>query len=635
MSDTGKIGEENPNPTRKQSPQLHLYEGLLETSQNTFAKKAFYFPAFYTVAQVKKPGYKKRAKGLGKKEKWEVVPKLRVYDPNKKNTVPLRTQKARGVVAATSLSQYSAIPRWLAIAPIQSVLPQCYGDMSTYNYPLFARPCPRRPRHGFVESRIVNNREELLGVVAETMAADRLGEVMLMAPLTGRASAVVTDSGVVWGMGNAGVTGGKGKQVMLPVPPKKQDQGITDHLKRAHRNFGAEMHGSVYIEVVEDDGNPTIVQMRDGPAEVAIGGNYVPEKDYIVQNVIVPTFEEQENLLLWEKRVAGAPKGTAIVIRNSSLTSHCAVHGLANKFAVLTEGPFADAPETLAIGTILQPADNQPPPLTKADYAAIAKYMRKTIPQDRASRAAFAVSVLHAMSVWGNDPALLWLRAAGVMTMAKLVVSACAGEARHFYRCGPGRYTEGAAPTIPWKMITGRELGMSNYPERSVVLQSVYRYSIKRLALIAENCVEDFRGNWNGRRLDRHGRQQGSCGYGGPKWRDSSKAARKLCTAIIKFKKRPCERTWAEVSMCYNMAVCLAHNGGRVLNKWAGASEIDQCARFPQLGLMSPQAMFICTGVKGDDESGKPGKKKKKKKVPSCGDSSCAICPLVRVKELH
>lgn len=589
---------------------------------------------FNLMSAKKRPGYKRLAKGLQKKEKWEVVPKMRKYDPMRgKHAVPLRTQKSRGVSVGNFLNCYGAIPRWLPVASIQSVLPQCYADMSVYTYPLFARPCPRRPRHGFVESRVVNNREELLGVVAETMAADRLGEVMLMAPLSGRASAVATDSGVVWGLGNSGVTAGKGKQVLIPTPIKKHEQGMTAHLKRSHEGFAQEMKGSVFIEIVEDDGNPTIVQMRDGPQDTAVGGNYVPHSDYCVMNVIVPTYEEVENLLIWEKRVAGAPKGTAIILKEGSLTSHCAVHGLANKFAVLTEGPYTESPESLTLGTLLQPADNQPAPLTDADYKAIAKYMRKAIHGHRKARAAFAVSVLHAMSVWGNDRSLLWLRAAGVVTMAKLVVAACAGEARHFYRCGPGRYSDTVQATVPWKAITGRALGGNNFPERNVVLQNVYRYSMKRLAGIAENCVQDFRGNWNGRTVGRDGRTRGNCGYGGPKWKESSKAARKLCVSILKFCHEPCEKTWAEVSMCYNMAVCLAHNGGRVLNKWANSQEIDQCAQFPQLGLISPQAMFICTGVKPDVEAGKMGKKVKMKKRPECGDKECTICTMVRIKE--
>lgn len=604
----------------------------LDTNELALMPVAYWAPSYAALKEQPGRKYKRRAKGLEKKEKWHITPKMRTYKPGRPSAqIELRTQKSRGVSAGAALSNYGAIPRWLSIAPILSVMPQCFDDLEAMKYPIFARPCPRRPRHGFIESRIVNNHEELLKVVAETMAEDRLGEVMCMPPLTGKASAVATDSGVVWGVGNAGVTAGKGKQVTIPIPRSPNQQSMTEYLTRHHSPFRKEIKGSTFIEVVEHDGEPTIVQMRDGPADVAVGGNYIPHANYKVTNVIVPNWEEIENLIKWEARVAGAPAGTVIVLKNASLTSHCAVHGLANKFAVITTGPFIDNPELLKEGMILQPESNQPAPLTGDDYKKIAKFMRKTIHGSKRARAAFSVSVLHAMSVWGNDPMLLWLRAAGVITMAKLIVSACAGEARHFYRCGPGRYTEGAKPAIDWKKITGRELsGKSRgYPERSVVLQSVYRYSIKRLAVVAEACTQDFRGCWNGR-ITRSGRTRGACGYGGPKWRESSKAARKLCAAIISFQGRPCEKTWAEVAMCYNMAVCLAHNGGRVLNKWAGADEIDACAKYPQFGLLSPQAMFICTGVKEEREAGVT--RKKKKKLPVCGIPDCTICQLKRVE---
>src|SRR5688572_21917508 len=52
-------------------------------------------------------------------------------------------------------------------------------DLPTFSYPYFARPCPLNPQHGFVDSRVVQNNEQLEKVIEETLAADPEGEVML------------------------------------------------------------------------------------------------------------------------------------------------------------------------------------------------------------------------------------------------------------------------------------------------------------------------------------------------------------------------------------------------------------------------------------------------------------------------
>jgi len=533
----------------------------------------------------------------------------------------LRSQKARGVNRAKKIVEYEG-PYWLKVAKITAVLPQQGSAevLESIAYPIFARPCPVRPRHGFVESRVVKNPGQALAVLCETLRADPQGEMMLMPPLSGKASAIATDSGVVWGKGNDGVTAGKGDQFLLPVPALPHT--LTEDVRRKDYVLKGDLKGSVYVEAVEDKGKVFLVQMRDGPKDVPVGGNYVPSAGYEVTNVIYHNHnvDPEPNLLKWEKTIMDAPVGTVIWLPGGSLTSHLAVHGLARKLAVVTVGPQP------CVGDVLQPSDTQPKPLKKADFEAMAKYVKRRISGAKKSRAAFAVSTLHALSAWGNEPHLLNMRIAGATMMARLLVSACIGEARHFYTCGPGHYSEIAKPALPWKKLIGKSLlsaaNSCQEVERSVVLEKAYRYSIKTLRVMAAQARKDFRGQWgNG-----EGDDQGPTGFGGKKWADSAKIALDLCDAIIAFERTPTEKRWSKLLLAYNMGVAAAHNGGRLLDKWATHDEIDCCATVPQYGLLSPQAMFVATGVKthmgdhlekGDVKltGGGPAKKKKGKKL--------------------
>lgn len=512
-----------------------------------------------------------------------------------KGKVRLRSQKARGLAVGREQYSWSMCypkPHFISAEKILAMLPQ-HGKELDVPFPIFARPCPTRPRHGFVESRVVNSEKELLGLLCETLEADPSGEVMLMRPLTGAASAVATDTGVVWGKGNAGVTAGTGDQWLIPVPASEKT--LTARLTEESSILAKDLRGSVFIECVEHQGKVRIVQMRDGPASVPVGGDYVPEKDYKVENIIHLDAKEQldVNLLEWEKRVLSAPKGTVVMLPGSSLTSHLAVHALAKKFAVLT-----DKDKDVDVGAILQPASDQPAPLTKADYAKMASLIKRKLPHGKNSRAAFSVAVLHAQAAWGNAPHLLWARVAGAAMMARLLVSACVGEARHFYTSGPGRYSSKVAPSVPWKKILGKALPSERkYDDarvpRSKVLEKVYRYSLSSLRSLAEASRRDFKGYW-GDPDD----EDGGTGYGGPKWAESARVAMKLCDALLAFERKPTAARWTTVLMAYNNGVAAAHNGGRLLDKWAEWSEIDLCAKHPQWGLLSPQMMFITTGVK-------------------------------------
>jgi hypothetical protein len=118
-----------------------------------------------------------------------------------------QTQKAKGIQGLSRA--HGMLPAQVKFPPLDKINVLPYEMPNTLAFPLFARPCPKVPRHGFVESRLGKNQVELLQVFGEARSADPEAEVLTMPQLTGRYSGIATNVGVTWGLGHEGATAGK------------------------------------------------------------------------------------------------------------------------------------------------------------------------------------------------------------------------------------------------------------------------------------------------------------------------------------------------------------------------------------------------------------------------------------------
>jgi len=536
--------------------------------------------------------------------------------------VQFATQKARGIAALTGIRHW--VPEWVGLPQGVTVMP--HQIINHWSLPTFARPCPERPRHGFVESRRVSNVKELLEIFVEARIADPAAEVILMPQCTAKMSAVATDAGVTWGLGNDGVTAG-GRQWDIPCP----NGALTKRIHLWSGQYREDIKGGAFLEIVEDKGTPTIVQVRDGPVIAKATGNFIPEKDYRVTHVIYLPNYESSNLLEWERKIQEAPKGSVLVLADTGLSSHFAVHGIVHNLAVIT-GPRDDVthkvPDPISgeiirqpkvkVGDILQPDNGQPAKLRHKDYKAMRLMFRKGMPFARKEGAGFSTAVLHSMGSWGRERHLLALRVVGAVTMMRLLTAACVGEARHFH-CRADRAT--AKPCVPWKTLMGYRLtansdvegdgdwdrhedqGSGTHFAREQVFLKALAWPIAKLTRLANAAREDLSGAWGGcdaednrTKYDEKGEiipvdmavaSQYQTGFGGPRWRVSAEVAVRLGKALEAFQKRPCEKTWAAVCARYNEGVNCAHNGGKLLDKFCDQSSIDLCAKVPQFGFIS------------------------------------------------
>src|SRR5689334_11701241 len=84
-----------------------------------------------------------------------------------------RTQKGKGLVALREVVG-STVDAKFAID--NSQIPE-------HGWPQFCRPAPSQPRHGYIDSRVVKSKAAAENLLAEVLADDPMGELILCPPI--------------------------------------------------------------------------------------------------------------------------------------------------------------------------------------------------------------------------------------------------------------------------------------------------------------------------------------------------------------------------------------------------------------------------------------------------------------------
>ena len=261
----------------------------------------------------------------------------------------LRTQKAIGL----------ATLRYAGLNTPPHLIVQSVQEAESYDclpWPqTFARPCPLRPRHGFIDSRRVSTVEELRALVAHVLSVEPEGEVLLMPYVNARRSAVMTRNQVTVGLGHDGATGGKPGAVVFPL----------SHVDIPHADGVS--HG--YVEsVISINDEVKFTQLRDGPPSPAPAVTWIPQ-DVTVQRVLVPT----DDALAWELTCQNAQRGDFAHIPGGTMVCHAAVH------CVLHGIPLTFAQEPPRIGDTLKANADEAPKLYLDDVAHGIMQDRKSV----------------------------------------------------------------------------------------------------------------------------------------------------------------------------------------------------------------------------------------------------------------
>lgn len=434
------------------------------------------------------------------------------------STANPKTQKAKGIkYISSNKGGFRTIPFEILTGEDRD---QDAADKFIARYAkVFARPCPETPRHGFVDSRVVEGKEEVFKLFNEVKEVDPNGELVIMQPIEATLNCVITPSSITIGAGHDGATAGKNTKTFPLFKLWKQKFSSIEKAGIAEGDVP-------YLETVTaddkyDNGKHYLTQMRGGPDITTRAVDYVPEQ--VVVREIIPA---EGDLLAWESKmkVAAGRVGTVVDHSNGALTSHYGVHAILNKIPVLT----SRAP---VMGETLEKVDDTAKPDYMAVIAGIVESLqvryREALAPKRVTAMIYATQYFSGIS--GKDAYYIGF---AIGTMLNYGTAACGGEYRH-------------NPNNPKK----KHFSRNTIYDRST--RNFLKYRVA-LAKWARSFALD---KWSG-------------AYGGLKWYDCADAIIQLDTQTRKFMRNPSENSFKDMMMAMNRAINCAHNGGWWFNKF-------------------------------------------------------------------
>ena len=437
-----------------------------------------------------------------------------------------RTQKALGIWALTQAKGKKPfdVPAYRLIQDATDIELRAAALGA---WPLFARPCPVMPRHGFVESRIVNNVGEAGTVFAEAHAADPQAEMILMRPIAALSSAVITPTSATFGPGHNGATQGR-EAITFPLTCARFDENLCAN---------AGISETPYLETVFSAFEMFAVQLRNGPPINGGQDDRVPS-DVTVGSVFTldldPAMRPDE--MTWEAQVKAMPLDTVIYHPGGSQTSHYAVHAALRGLAVFTT-------RCPIVGETLKANIGEPVPY---DLTAFRRGVGAGLAADLASynepSQNIKIGLLachHALALRGAAGS--WLLGYGAMLLVRYGITASCGEARYASR------RRGIARSEIYFEALGNPL-------------TALRRSTRVYRLFCEH-------HW----------AKGSA-VGGAKWAECTKATIDLDYALRRAYVEGTDIRFTEMIGAMHSQVNQAHNGGWYLNKFCPTRAFDSHA---------------------------------------------------------
>lgn len=463
-----------------------------------------------------------------------------------------RTQKARGYVAiADVLNVPSPFNVIMDANDIESVIQRNAYVHS--GMPLFVRPCPVRPRHGFVESRKVNTSgrspadlvKEIHAIFLEAQKADPEAELLIVPAISASHNVILTPTKMAIGIGNDGATAGK-KSTLFPllgVPFKELSPAVIEKAGVDVRDFDP------YIEVVIKDSASKAFYEHGVHSDIfctqlRAGVRISPaiDKDFIPARIQVEkVIEASGDLLEWEKQVQEInTPGTVVFHMGGTLISHYGVHCIFHNIPILT----TRKPE---VGEVLFPTARPSLPSAESiirgfgigasDYIGLVQSHVEDASVQGAVKISCSQAVALLLTCAHNAPAMggdhgYWIGIATAL-MLRLGMAASHGEARH---------------RDPHSLSLRRDyvydLALNDFfTSRDTLGYAQWRFTYLR---------------WDG-------------SFGGKKWAKCTQSIIMLDNAAKRLMDAPTEGTVADLITALHTSINQAHNGGWWLDKFVNA----------------------------------------------------------------
>jgi hypothetical protein len=238
------------------------------------------------------------------------------------------TQKANGILflQRKKKSIQAVFPQWNVPKHLLFKAGTKFEDGS-FNFPVFARPCPIKPRHGFVDSIVCKSFEELNNLSLLTVEEESKAEMLVTKPVDSYYNVILNGGVLTFAKGNDGATGGKGCNYFYI-----SEDPLSELLQLDNTNLVAD--GEVpFYEFVLGKEYPLVnlVQVRSAPKTPRV-------KDYVPSPVLVKNIIKAEgDLLQWESLLKTVDPATTIIDHtNGSLSSHYAIHAIVNRIPIFT-----------------------------------------------------------------------------------------------------------------------------------------------------------------------------------------------------------------------------------------------------------------------------------------------------------
>lgn len=401
----------------------------------------------------------------------------------------------------------------------------------------FVRPCPVRPRHGFVESRVCATASEVRAVWDEARMSDPEAELILMPPIDAVCSAILAGGRLAIGPGNDGATAGH-DVIELRVLPHDWDPYTLDNARIAKGD-------TAYLELVTgtvacNTRRTYAVQLRSGP-ELPASRDYVPDA-VVVTRIVHP----HDDLQRWEAEVPTFAAGTVVVAPNGSLASHAAVH------CVLHGVPFVTSYVPAVGDTITPTADAATFVLRGNAFLQGAAHAERILKLgDTSDACQLAVLILHewvALRSSDDQRASSLLLGFACRVLARVGAAICAGEARHY----------------SLRLKRQRKSRISRSTRIASSLRASPTAQRRQLTLANKAFVSD---GWRS-------------GFGGKAWQECASAVDRL------WRAQTVSLSETDLVAALNRVVNVAHNNGALLTKLVTQDYLNTAAADPTRQLI-------------------------------------------------
>ena len=477
-------------------------------------------------------------------------------------TLPAQTQKAKGILTLQSAGVLDESMAHVSKGLGESVI----GVAVLGGYPVFARPCPITPRHGFVDSRVVKSEDELAQVWLEALAADPQAEMVLMPWIPATHSMVWRPGLLSVGPGHDGATAGH-DSITITLEP-----GYSKFWKGLAVQAGCNLETSTpFLEAVASDKLPSVVtQIRAGDNKPApTEPNWNPYPGMIIGGVVPidPAHKSDPGAMLaWETNAKTLCPGVHVVWNpGGNLGDHWSVHARLAGISVITTFMPVTGQTLPAMGELPVPLNPQ-----AIVWGYLGGLIAPSLLPDVARQRAVACALLgshHGLRMGGEMGVHL---GASVAVMLRLAQAACWGECRH----------KDGGKGVP---LPKGQPHVGKLSRQQVFAGILDNWAVGRLGMLDKGKLF-LQGNWSG-------------GYGGPAWAACAGATNDLDATMLTLMANPTEQGAKQVVATLTNVVNLAHNNGWWLNKFTKSDDMYNLAAAldPRVAILAGPIWYEAT----------------------------------------